>query len=200
MKILELNKNELSTAEAVTYQSPDKLFFNIKHGVIGGENSWVWWCGLNRSDFVPDKPDEVLLLQGNEYTLHKLKQNNNKPVLDKAGNICYTLRINRNTNTKEHVLLLWDLGVHRISNIELAYKGHVEEIGRGAGSVSRAVTYVTPFPILEITGTCEFSWTGLDTSGVEHTQIIQYDMETKNFKIGEVVLTGETYDCDNVIR
>ena len=193
MKILTLTHLGTSEAVATMYTPKDKgsSHYNLRLGTRGG-SLWEWSCCVSSRTFpvVADSPP-TMVLDGSNYTITPIRVRG-EVLKDDLGNIRYTIDTdNDNTHVKD-MLLLWLPGARGYHNIEYETSGDCVIIGTGSrGRVRDVVVNKLPVVVVEVYGTSELTWTGVDDRGRKYSQTHKYTCSDDKLVSYDITPVGE---------
>lgn len=187
MKILKLANYKIQPAVAEVYKNKhDQLFYNLKHGTNGNRYFWKWCSYLDNRHFKPETDSDTIELTGNDYVLRPLIINDDVKK-DNKGNVEYIISRDIDTSHHNEIILLWELTNKHYTDVRYKIFGDVRVIGKGEIGKHRGdFKYKSPAPILEITGDCAFSWTGVKDD-VLYGQTITYKSIENNWDIEPII-------------
>jgi hypothetical protein len=190
MKIKKLDILGISTAEAKVYKSIDnKLYFNIKHGNLG-KDTWCYSLSFNRKLFIPKDEKDVIKLNNNNYDLKVILDKNKNIKKDKKNNILYSITVNDIKDHIRDIILLWEIPNKEYINVEYEIKGNGKTLIEASRGKERPNgTYITPAPVIEITGDVELYWSGYDKNDNKISQSVYYNFTKDHWKIDDIKTT-----------
>ncbi len=175
MKIISLGSQGLKKVKTVVITSKSNAkYHNVRHG-SHQSGFWAYTLGVsNRLHKVNDDEDKVELIDDN-YILLPIKRNG-KQIIDGRGNGMYYLD---SDNIDEHTndyIVLWNIPNNFYKDVKYEVSKNVLELGVGfSGKVRGDDIYISPSPLLEVTGNAVLRWTGVDKDGNKLKQVIKFN-------------------------
>ena len=180
MKIKKLVGDIITPIKAITNDNEKgTLYYNIKHG-NKGPKGWVYSMGLDFKIFKPTESNSTIELNDDDYIIIPVMKHG-KQVKDKNGNTIYFITKDDVTIHKTDLIIFWEIPNKNYRDVKYEISGAVTELA--CGKVSRvrdSNTYVSPAPILEITGKCVLKWSGVDEHNKRIVCTINYDKNEFN--------------------
>ena len=194
MKILTLTHLGVGPAEASIYtpKPHGTSHYNLRLGTKGS-SLWEWSCCVSSKTFpvTPDSPTTMELV-GNNFTITPI-QVRGEILKDDRGNIRYTIDTDNDTTHVKDMLLLWLPGTRGYSDIKYSVNGDCVVIGTGSrGKVRNVIVNKLPVVVVEVYGTSELTWTGIDDDGRKYSQTHKYTCSDDNLVSYNITPVGES--------
>ena len=193
MKILTLTHLGTSEAVATIYKPKDNgaSHYNLRLGTRG-ESLWEWSCCVSSRTFpVTEDSPPTLVLEGDNYTITPIRVKG-EILRDARGNIRYTIDTDNDKTHRKDMLLLWLPGARGYRNIEYETSGDCVIIGTGSrGKVRDVVVNKLPVVVVEVYGTSELTWTGVDDRGRKYSQTHKYSCSDDKLISYDIVPVGD---------
>lgn len=179
MQLMRLGKSTLRsvTARVITRgantRNKSVMYFTVTHGSAGEGLHQVRFA-VDKYVGLADKPDDTLQMQHKDYNIFPIRREG-KHIKDRNNNNIYC--IYRDSSSEMHAndyLIFWDIPNDFYKSVKYDVSGNVAIISEGYNGKVREDSYVSPAPVLEVTGDCKLAWTGVNNNGQVITQIITF--------------------------
>ena len=163
MILCELNEGILKEGvTAVAHKDKnDNLFYNIKHGEIGGV-LWQYSIGVSKEIALPITHEDTIELNSNNFIVLPIYKNKNK-VKDNLGNDLYYVTADIANAGKDGKLVLWSIPNKNLVDVSFKVSGGANVLGNGfTGSSRSSDDKKVPSPVVEILGHSVLQWQGYE--------------------------------------
>ena len=183
MRLLKLTQYAIQNVKPSIYKSAsNKLYYNI---ILGSKppHGRTTTIKLDSLLFDPVKQED-LILENDNYIL-KPYIRNNKVDKDSHGNTNFVLTQDNNGVHKRDILVLWEIPNNRYTNVRYHIEGEVNILSRAiSGKTSNDQKFTSPYLLLEVYGSCNLEWTGLDKDNRLVKQTVDYNEYPETWDIG----------------
>ena len=173
MRVLKLTKDEVKPviATVIENEKNKSLYFNVNHG-MRGKGFWSIVHTLNFKFFVPRTKEDVCVLDADNYILKPIMRNK-VTLKDKRNNPIYCISIDNNDTQRNDILLFWEIPNNNYTDVKFEHGINASLLGKGYSGKDRGdVVYISPYPVLEIMGDCDLTWSAIDSEGKTISQVI----------------------------
>ena len=186
MRIAILEDHKLTDAIAGVYKSnkTGKRYFCVKIGDRNTkEHSMIYTMSINSKLALPEKDDDIYLLDKKTYGILPMRRNNTL-VQNKRGEQLYSIIEEKDIRMESNYILFWKIPAIRCTPGSINYKlnGDIELLGTGQCARDRGdTTFINPIPVLELYGNAELTWEAINIDGKKQGQTIKFDIVADKF-------------------